>query len=128
MDIVEKDAFFAALAITDAAEREGYLQAACAGNPDMLGRLRELLAAHEESQGPLDRSPMALGVTVYLPEKDRLSATKEYLLGNIAMSMGGRIAEDIFIGSIHFANGYFHRGLHIFFANPAYFGRHGCTE
>jgi len=43
---------------------------------------------------------MALGVTMYLPEKDRLSATKEFLLGNIAMSMGGRIAEDIFIGSI----------------------------
>ncbi len=43
---------------------------------------------------------MALGVTMYLPEKDRLSATKEYLLGNIAMSMGGRIAEEIFIGSI----------------------------
>jgi len=43
---------------------------------------------------------MALGVTMYLPEKDRLSATKEYLLGNIAMSMGGRIAEDVFIGSI----------------------------
>lgn len=43
---------------------------------------------------------MALGVTMYLPEKDRLSATKEYLLGNIAMSMGGRIAEDIFIGSV----------------------------
>ena len=43
---------------------------------------------------------MALGVTMYLPEKDRLSATKEYLLGNIAMAMGGRIAEDIFIGSI----------------------------
>ncbi len=34
---------------------------------------------------------MALGLTMYLPEKDRLSATKEYLLGNIAMSMGGRI-------------------------------------
>jgi cell division protease FtsH len=43
---------------------------------------------------------MALGVTMYLPEKDRLSATKEYLLGQIATSMGGRIAEDIFIGSI----------------------------
>lgn len=43
---------------------------------------------------------MALGVTMYLPEKDRLSATKEYLLGQIAMCMGGRIAEDIFIGSI----------------------------
>jgi len=43
---------------------------------------------------------MALGLTMYLPEKDRLSASKEYLLGQIAMAMGGRIAEDIFIGSI----------------------------
>ena len=39
-------------------------------------------------------------MTMYLPEKDRLSASKEYLLGQIAMAMGGRIAEDIFIGSI----------------------------
>jgi cell division protease FtsH len=43
---------------------------------------------------------MALGVTMFLPEKDRLGATKEFLLGQIAMAMGGRIAEDIFIGSI----------------------------
>ncbi|MBX3292986.1 MAG: ATP-dependent zinc metalloprotease FtsH [Acidobacteria bacterium] len=43
---------------------------------------------------------MALGLTMYLPEKDRLSASKEYLLGQIAMAMGGRIAEDVFIGSI----------------------------
>jgi cell division protease FtsH len=43
---------------------------------------------------------MALGVTMYLPERDRLSATKEFLLGQIAMAMGGRIAEDVFIGSI----------------------------
>ena len=43
---------------------------------------------------------MALGVTMYLPEKDRLSASKEYLLGQIATAMGGRIAEDVFIGSI----------------------------
>ncbi len=43
---------------------------------------------------------MALGLTMYLPEKDRLSASKEYLLGQIAMAMGGRIAEDIFIGSV----------------------------
>jgi cell division protease FtsH len=43
---------------------------------------------------------MALGVTMYLPEKDRLSANKEFLLGQIAMAMGGRIAEDLFIGSI----------------------------
>jgi cell division protease FtsH len=43
---------------------------------------------------------MALGVTMYLPEKDRLSANKEFLLGQIAAAMGGRIAEDLFIGSI----------------------------
>ena len=43
---------------------------------------------------------MALGVTMYLPEKDRLSASKEYLLGQIAALMGGRIAEDVFIGSV----------------------------
>jgi cell division protease FtsH len=43
---------------------------------------------------------MALGVTMFLPEKDRLGATKEFLLGQISMAMGGRIAEDIFIGSI----------------------------
>ena len=43
---------------------------------------------------------MALGVTMYLPERDRLSASKEFLLGQIAMAMGGRIAEDVFIGSI----------------------------
>jgi cell division protease FtsH len=43
---------------------------------------------------------MALGVTMYLPEKDRLSASKDFLLGQIAMAMGGRIAEDVFLGSI----------------------------
>jgi ATP-dependent metalloprotease FtsH len=42
---------------------------------------------------------MALGVTQQLPEGDRHSYTKEYLLGQIAILMGGRIAEDIFLGS-----------------------------
>lgn len=42
---------------------------------------------------------MALGVTQSLPEGDKHSYTKEYLLGQIAMLMGGRIAEDIFLGS-----------------------------
>ncbi|HEV7645666.1 MAG TPA: ATP-dependent zinc metalloprotease FtsH [Pyrinomonadaceae bacterium] len=41
---------------------------------------------------------MALGVTQQLPEGDRYSYTKEYLLGQIAILMGGRIAEDIFLG------------------------------
>ena len=43
---------------------------------------------------------MALGVTQQLPEGDRHNYTKEYLLGQIAILMGGRIAEDSFLGSI----------------------------
>lgn len=41
---------------------------------------------------------MALGVTMQLPEGDRHSYTKEYLLSQIAILMGGRIAEDLFLG------------------------------
>jgi cell division protease FtsH len=41
---------------------------------------------------------MALGVTQQLPEADRYSYTREYLLGQIAILMGGRIAEEIYFG------------------------------
>jgi cell division protease FtsH len=43
---------------------------------------------------------MALGVTQQLPEGDRHNYSKEYLLGQIAILMGGRIAEEIFLGNI----------------------------
>jgi cell division protease FtsH len=43
---------------------------------------------------------MALGVTQQLPEGDRHNYSKEYLVGQIAILMGGRIAEEIFLGSI----------------------------
>ncbi len=43
---------------------------------------------------------MALGVTQQLPEGDRHNYTKDYLLGQIAILMGGRIAEDVFLNSI----------------------------
>ena len=43
---------------------------------------------------------MALGVTQQLPEGDRHNYSKEYLLGQIAILMGGRIAEEVFLGSI----------------------------
>jgi cell division protease FtsH len=43
---------------------------------------------------------MALGVTQQLPEGDRHNYSKEYLLGQIAILMGGRLAEEIFLGSI----------------------------
>ncbi len=43
---------------------------------------------------------MALGVTQQLPEGDRHNYSEEYLLGQIAILMGGRIAESTFLGSI----------------------------
>ena len=43
---------------------------------------------------------MALGVTQQLPEGDRHNYTKDYLLGQIAILMGGRLAEEVFLGSI----------------------------
>jgi len=39
----------------------------------------------------------ALGVTMQLPEEDRYSHDREYLLSNIAVLMGGRIAEEVFM-------------------------------
>jgi cell division protease FtsH len=42
----------------------------------------------------------ALGVTFFLPEQDVLGRTREELLAMIANSMGGRIAEELFIGRI----------------------------
>lgn len=42
---------------------------------------------------------MALGVTQQLPEGDRHSYTKEYILSQIAILMGGRIAEEIYFGA-----------------------------
>jgi len=39
----------------------------------------------------------ALGVTMALPENDRYSYDKEYMLNQIAMLFGGRIAEEVFM-------------------------------
>lgn len=39
----------------------------------------------------------ALGVTMQLPEEDRYSHNREYLLARIAVLMGGRIAEELFM-------------------------------
>lgn len=43
---------------------------------------------------------MALGVTQQLPEGDRHNYSQEYLLGQIAILMGGRIAEEVFLANI----------------------------
>ena len=42
----------------------------------------------------------ALGTTQFLPENDELSQEKEKLLAQIAVSMGGRIAEEIFMNQV----------------------------
>ena len=43
---------------------------------------------------------MALGLTMQLPEADKHTYTKEYLEGMLAVLMGGRTAEEIFLGHI----------------------------
>jgi len=42
----------------------------------------------------------ALGVTMQLPEEDRYSHNKDYLLARIAVLMGGRIAEELFMNQM----------------------------
>src|SRR3989449_640706 len=41
----------------------------------------------------------ALGITFFLPEKDRRNVTKQWLLGQLAMSYGGRVAEELVFGA-----------------------------
>ena len=43
---------------------------------------------------------MALGLTMQLPEADKHTYTKDYLEGMLAVLMGGRSAEEIFLGHI----------------------------
>jgi cell division protease FtsH len=43
---------------------------------------------------------MALGLTQQLPEGDRYTHTLEYIEGSIAILMGGRIAEEVFLGRV----------------------------
>ena len=43
---------------------------------------------------------MALGLTQQLPEGDRYTHSAEYLEGSIAILMGGRLAEEIFLSTI----------------------------
>ena len=45
----------------------------------------------------IPRGP-SLGLTSFLPEEDRLNASKKYLLATLRMAMGGRAAEEITYG------------------------------
>lgn len=64
-----------------------------------------LVAALEEHADPLHKVTiiprgMALGLTMQLPLDDKLSRDKQYLDAQLAILMGGRIAEEIFLNQI----------------------------
>jgi len=54
-------------------------------------------ALHKVSIIP--RGP-ALGVTMYLPEKDRINHWKKEVLDYLVVVMGGRVAEEVFLGDV----------------------------
>src|SRR6476659_9151895 len=58
--------FLAALEQGPAPARAAYVERACAGRAELLGRVRDLLSAHEGSRGPLDGPPPGLAGTVDL--------------------------------------------------------------
>jgi cell division protease FtsH len=81
----------------------------------MTQKEKELTAYHESGHaivgGLVEKSDpvhkvtiiprgMALGITWSLPEDDRHSRTKEELLAQITMSLGGRISEEIKFGDV----------------------------
>ena len=47
----------------------------------------------------------ALGVTMYLPEEDKVSYSKKYIKGRIASAYGGRIAEELIYGDDQVSTG-----------------------
>jgi cell division protease FtsH len=81
---------------------------------------REMTAYHEAGHAIIgrlvpDHDPVykvsiiprgrALGVTMYLPEQDRFSHSKQHLESNISSLYGGRVAEDVIYGSDQVSTG-----------------------
>lgn len=62
----------------------------------------EVLSEHTDPVHKVTIIPRgrALGLTMQLPEEDRYSHNKEYLLARIAVLMGGRIAEELFMNQM----------------------------
>jgi serine/threonine protein kinase len=66
--------FLAALDKPTPQERAAYVEGACAGNPELLARVQELLKAHDESHGPFDVPPPGFRGTVDLHTTERPGA------------------------------------------------------
>ena len=62
-----------------------------------------IVGLHCKASDPIHKATIiprgrALGMVMRLPEKDRLSVTREKLKSDIAVAMGGRIAEELIFG------------------------------
>ena len=62
-----------------------------------------IVALHEPASDPIHKATIvprgrALGVVMRLPERDRLSVAREKLHADLAVAMGGRVAEEIIFG------------------------------
>ena len=63
-----------------------------------------VVALHEPASDPIHKATIvprgrALGLVMRLPERDRLSVSVEKLHADLAVSMGGRVAEEIIFGA-----------------------------
>ncbi len=59
--------FLAALDMAKPDERAAYVETACAGDAELLARVRKLLACHDGTRGPLDAPPPGFGATIGVP-------------------------------------------------------------
>ena len=64
-----------------------------------------LVAAMRDHSDPLHKVTiiprgMALGVTMHLPQEDKHTVSRDYLESQLAIFMGGRCAEEIFLGQM----------------------------
>jgi len=62
-----------------------------------------VVALNEKASDPIHKATIiprgrALGMVMRLPERDQLSVTREKMYSDIAVAMGGRIAEEIIFG------------------------------
>ena len=62
-----------------------------------------IVALNEKASDPIHKATIiprgrALGMVMRLPEKDQLSVTREKMYSDIAVAMGGRIAEELIFG------------------------------
>ena len=62
-----------------------------------------VVALNEKASDPIHKATIiprgrALGMVMRLPERDQLSVTREKLYSDIAVAMGGRIAEELIFG------------------------------